>query len=411
MTGIYGKLPAHGDFVRRGLPSSFVEPWDAWLQAGIANARERLDGDFATLWTAAPPWNFRLPPGACGEAAVAGVMLPSHDAVGRLFPLTIASMLSPGAPPPKASWYDALASAGLAACAAGSTVDQLLSQLPSPAVPGTAAPDAEAPGEGWWTADGRRWALPALPSAAQFITMLRDEPTGRRFAGRAVTHRGTVRKRNEDAFVDRSDIGVWAVADGAGGHGAGDVASAAATAALADLPPGLSAAEVLAQVRLRLAAVHAELQRRAGEQPDGNLLATTIVVLMIRADHFACLWAGDSRAYLLRAGQLMRMTVDHSLVQEMVASGSLAPEDAESHPQANIITRAIGSQDALQLDKVAGHVEPGDRVLLCTDGLFKALPEARIAQMLQDGHGPEDLLQAALDAGARDNVTALLVEL
>jgi protein phosphatase/serine/threonine-protein phosphatase Stp1 len=410
MTGIYGKLPAHGDFVRRSLPSTFVEPWDAWLQTGLGQARDQLEGDFAALWAAAPAWHFRLPAGACGEAAVAGVMLTSHDAVGRLFPLTLAALLSPGAPAPSADWYEALVAVGQSARGAGTTVDELMGRLPSPS-PALGSAGDPPPHEGWWAADGRRWALPALPNVAQFLTMLRHAPTGRQLSSQAITHRGTVRKRNEDAFVDRSDIGVWAVADGAGGHGAGDVASAAATAALADLPPGLSAAEVLAQVRLRLAAVHADLQRRASDQPDGSLLATTIVVMMIRADHFACLWAGDSRAYLLRDGALVRMTVDHSLVQEMVASGTLAPEDAESHPQANIITRAIGSQDALQLDKVAGRVEPGDRVLLCTDGLFKALSEVRIAAMLQEGCGPEGLLQAALDAGARDNVTALVVEL
>ena len=119
--------------------------------------------------------------------------------------------------------------------------------------------------------------------------------------------------------------------------------------------------------------VLAELQRRAQEDPAGEIMATTTVVLLARGEHFACLWAGDSRAYLLRDGVLCQVTHDHSLVQEMVEAGSLAPEDAESHPQANIITRAVGSQEPLELDKVAGRLQPGDVLLLCTDGFYRAV--------------------------------------
>jgi protein phosphatase/serine/threonine-protein phosphatase Stp1 len=225
----------------------------------------------------------------------------------------------------------------------------------------------------------------------------------------AATDTGTVRSRNEDAFCDRSDIGLWAVADGAGGHGAGDVASAAVVAALSDLPAGLGGAEVLAQVRLRLSAVHADLQRRGEESTDGAVPVTTVVVLMARSEHFACLWAGDSRLYLLREGELCQVSHDHSLVQELVESGMLAPEDAESHPQANVITRAVGSPEPLELDKVSGRILPGDVFLLCSDGLFKALPEATIAQGLLQGLTAGELLALALEAGARDNVTAVIV--
>jgi protein phosphatase/serine/threonine-protein phosphatase Stp1 len=225
-----------------------------------------------------------------------------------------------------------------------------------------------------------------------------------------VTHVGTVRSRNEDAFVDRGDIGLWAVADGAGGHGDGNLASSAVAAALSGMPAGLAAAEILAQVRLRLAGAHADLQRLAAERANGDVIVTTVVVLMARGDHFACLWAGDSRAYLLRAGTLCQMTHDHSLVQELVAAGALAPQDAESHPQANIITRAVGSEEPLQLDKVAGTLLRGDAILLCTDGLFKALREPEIAGVLAAGGEPEELLDMALKAGARDNVTVVVVK-
>src|SRR5437763_1667320 len=138
---------------------------------------------------------------------------------------------------------------------------------------------------------------------------------------------------------------------------------------------------------------------RAAARASGDVIVTTVVVLMARGDHFACLWAGDSRAYLLRDGVLRQMTRDHSLVQELVDAGSLAPEDAEAHPQANIITRAVGSEEPLQLDKVAGTLLPGDVILLCTDGLFKALREPEMAHLLAAGAGPQELLDTALKAG------------
>ncbi len=115
------------------------------------------------------------------------------------------------------------------------------------------------------------------------------------------THPGTVRERNEDSLLLRDDLGLWAVADGAGGHGAGDVASQEAVRALDGIPPGLTASEILVQVRVRLQAVHRMLRARAEEEKGpGAVMATTVVVLLARGGHVACLWAGDSRAYRLR---------------------------------------------------------------------------------------------------------------
>jgi len=225
----------------------------------------------------------------------------------------------------------------------------------------------------------------------------------------AATHPGAVRSRNEDSLVHRPDLGLWAVADGAGGHGAGDVASRAVAAALEAIPPGLSAAEMLAQARLRLADVHAELQAQAAALGASRIIATTVVLLMVRHGHFACLWAGDSRAYLLREGILQRVTRDHSLVQEMVDRGTLTEAEAESHPQANVILRAVGAAGELVLDKVSGRIEPGDRLLLCSDGLFKALSEEELAAMLLEDAGAGAVIDAAVAHGARDNVSAVLL--
>lgn len=224
----------------------------------------------------------------------------------------------------------------------------------------------------------------------------------------AATHPGAVRKRNEDSLVSRPDLGLWAVADGAGGHGAGDVASQSIAEALESIPPGLSAAEILAQVRLRLAGVHSALQARMEGQ--GGISASTVVVLLLRGGHYAALWAGDSRIYLLRDGVLSRVTHDHSLVQEMVDSGALSEAEAERHPQANIITRAIGAHGALELDKAHGRLLPADRFLLCSDGLFKELAEGAIATLLAGGADADEIIRQAVAAGGRDNVTVVTVQ-
>jgi len=229
------------------------------------------------------------------------------------------------------------------------------------------------------------------------------------FVSCGITHKGRVRERNEDAFIERSDIGLWAVADGAGGHGSGDVASAAVVAALADLPSGLSAAELLAQVRLRLSAVHADLQHRRLPNGPTQIMASTAVVLMARKDHFACLWAGDSRAYLFRAGRLIPLTKDHSLVQDLVDSGLVEAAAASAHPRSNVITRAVGADGPLELDKNSAELAQGDMFLLCSDGLHGALQDTAIARMLSAGADAESLIEAALDAGSRDNVTAVLI--
>jgi serine/threonine protein phosphatase Stp1 len=233
------------------------------------------------------------------------------------------------------------------------------------------------------------------------------------FRAWAVTHPGTVREHNEDVYVNRPDLGLWAVADGAGGHDAGEVASGLIATALDSIPPELSAEETLTQVRMRMAATHAALRERAARQGHG-MIASTVVVLIARHGHFACLWAGDSRAYLLRDGTLARVTRDHSLVQELVDDGQITDAEAENHPRANVITRAVGSEaDMVELDKVTDRLVDGDRFLLCSDGLSKELSDAEMLEILRvDDAEPaaERLVAAALARNARDNVTAVVLE-
>jgi serine/threonine protein phosphatase PrpC len=228
------------------------------------------------------------------------------------------------------------------------------------------------------------------------------------------THAGTKRKYNEDTWVDRPDLGVWAVADGAGGHQSGEYASGLIAEALDSLPPGLSASELLGAVRVRIAETHRALREEAERRGGNTIIASTLVAFLARGDHFACLWAGDSRAYLLRDGEMRQITKDHSLVQELVDSGTIAAEDAERHPHANIITRAIGADvEDLVLDKVSGRLQYGDRFLLCSDGLCKTVPFPQLAELMRTDNGvppPQSLIAAALALDVTDNVTAVAIE-
>lgn len=234
------------------------------------------------------------------------------------------------------------------------------------------------------------------------------------FSSSAVSHAGTANRLNEDGFVNRPDLGLWAVADGAGGHESGEVASAEVVASLQGIEPGLSAAEMLVEVRARLEQTHAGLHEAASQRGADVLMATTVVVLLVRDDHFACLWAGDSRAYLLRGHELTRITRDHSLVQALVESGTITENEAIGHPHANIITRAVGADsEALELEKRTGPLMAGDRLLLCTDGLCKTLPDDKLRDLLlAEGHaGAEPLVAAALEARVSDNVTAITIDI
>ena len=234
-----------------------------------------------------------------------------------------------------------------------------------------------------------------------------------RFGSSAITDAGAVRDHNEDSYISCPDIGLWAVADGVGGHQAGDVAARMATEALRNMPAGLNATQLLAEVRLRLDAVHRRLHAEAAQRGGVAVVATTIVVLLARGHHYACLWAGDSRVYLLRGGKIVQLTRDHSLVQELVDSRAITPAEAKNHPRANVITRALGADNlALALDKVSARLRSGDRFLLCTDGLWKVLAAHEMARLLtaEGNAAAELLLAAALERQPDDNVTAVTVE-
>jgi serine/threonine protein phosphatase Stp1 len=226
------------------------------------------------------------------------------------------------------------------------------------------------------------------------------------------THPGFVRAINEDAVLDRRDIGLWAVADGVGGAHAGDRASAAIVQVLTGLPAADSSAELLQLMQRNLEQVNEQLYREGRAGGSDRLIATTVVCLVIRDDRFCCMWAGDSRLYRLRDGRLEQISHDHSEVQSLVDYGLITAEEAKHHPRANTITRAVGAQEALLLDSVVGDVEPGDRFLLCSDGLTKVVDDADIAPVLGQfapADAAERLIGMTLERGAPDNVSVAAV--
>lgn len=226
------------------------------------------------------------------------------------------------------------------------------------------------------------------------------------------THAGKVRPYNEDALLDMTARRVWVVADGMGGHSAGDVASQMLVDRIErfvlDTPDfGID------ELRQMIEVANREIFQYAHVHLDGKTMGSTVVLLFLQDGYFHCLWVGDSRIYLLRDNHLVQKTRDHSQVMELVEQGLLAEEDAEKHPLANVITRAVGVEETVRIDQQSGQLLHGDQFLLCSDGLTKELSNSEIHQIMcadsvnQSGLA---LLHAALVRGANDNVTCALIK-
>lgn len=222
------------------------------------------------------------------------------------------------------------------------------------------------------------------------------------------SHVGLRRQVNEDAWMARPEAGLFAVADGMGGHQRGDVASRMVVEALAQLGPAPDARTMRESVETALAEVNRHLMPEAG----GDISGSTVAVLLISGRHYAVLWAGDSRVYRARGGGFEQLTHDHSAVQELVDRGEVTPEEARGHRLANRITRAVGAARELVLEGAQGELQPGDAFLLCSDGLTRHVEDVEIGAALgtlPPRDAAEQLQALTLARGAADNVTVVSV--
>ncbi len=481
--GFYGKLPSHGDFLRRRVDEGFVAVWDEWLQECLQATRAALGPRWLDIYLTSPVWRFACAPGVFGRRPVVGLMAPSVDRVGRYFHLTIVAALPDhvnivNAVTAGGSFFDSAERLALDALAAergdfetfdrqvaalGMELDALtapvrfaldrsasavlgesLSRWRIPiATPVELGPVFQAlvaerllavhdPAVIWWT-DGSEYVEPSclisrgLPEPETFAALLDGawdahawegvpavieaeegtaelpllEATPPRFRSAAASDVGRARKINQDAFLERPDVGLWVVADGLGGHSHGEVASRMVCDALADFVPAASFEQVVEGAIDRLRQVNEQLVNGAAGAADGGS-GSTVVALLTRASRYAVLWAGDSRAYRWRGERLEQLTQDHSAGEEGPLGGV-----------STAITRAVGGEPILLVDTARGRVEVGDRFLLCSDGLTRTLPEETIVEHLKQPDPrvcADALIAATLEAGAPDNVTVTVID-
>lgn len=456
-------MPMRGDFVARRLDARIRTVFDEWLSASLTASRRALGADWAQTYHDAPSWRFILSAGIAGADPVAGVMMPSADSYGRHFPLVVAVAVMNCATPLRLirsaePWYAAAELAALSGLAEGAPLqsfDSRVEALGQPTFENDRATTAmRYPFErdvemaegyagllestlgqrqeavtAWWTPGGGGVAPSLLhhrgmPAPDRFAALLdgnwakwgwSDEvaPKTRAtaeaapsrssavggdgpFRSAARTHCGTRSSSNQDAILERPDLGLWAVADGAGGHDAGGFASSVVVAKLGEFQPALSFNSALTELEELLGGANDALRAKGRQLGPERLCAAVMVSLFVHEDRYAVIWAGDSRAYLHRDGRLQRLTRDH------VSDGG------------RYVTRAIGAEPDLSVDAARGEARPGDRFVLCSDGLVKTISDRMLAEAVRRGTAAEvaaELIDDALIAGASDNVTTLVVDL
>jgi type VI secretion system protein ImpM len=484
ITGFYGKLPIIGDFVSRRLPTEFITPWDSWLQAAIAASREELGESWLNSYLTSPIWRFLLSAGVCGDKAVAGIVMPSVDRVGRYFPLTVAVVFEQ---PPDLPflftagnvWFEQLEDAALSGLEGNLDInafDQLIQSIPVFSMPNDTPITQESGGEkkyfytamenigqinnafiglnskllsgfmsgySLWTNEGSKHVQPALlaceglPAISRFSEFLKtadtpvvnvpinnplpteaehlslssilasDKPelSQSYWCSWAITHTGKRRKHNEDSLLDRPDANLWVVADGMGGHKAGDVASQLIVNTLKELSPAEPLEDYVQVVKQSLQNVNTQLRQLAATKYDNHLVGSTVVAMIGDTQRCAFIWAGDSRLYRLRDHKLQQLSQDHS-------ADNLENSSIYSVKSSNVITRAVGADDCLELDIEIIDVLDDDIFLLCSDGLDKEMSPNEIEHIMQIKAHSEianTLINETLARGARDNVSVIVI--
>ena len=229
-----------------------------------------------------------------------------------------------------------------------------------------------------------------------------------------ITDVGKVRKHNEDALLDRAEIGLWVVADGMGGHRAGDIASQMIVDTLKKVHEGTNLNRYIDDIEDSILEVNTRLIEMAQEGEKKTTIGSTVVVLVAYEKYCVYIWAGDSRLYRQRDDELRQLTKDHSQVEQYVEQGLISREEAAVHPHGNMITRAVGAAETLFLEMDIQEMKRGDRYLLCSDGLTKHTMDFEFQDILQEESVEETcktLIDLTLSRGAGDNVTAIVVDI
>ncbi|EOD01319.1 Stp1/IreP family PP2C-type Ser/Thr phosphatase [Caldisalinibacter kiritimatiensis] len=237
----------------------------------------------------------------------------------------------------------------------------------------------------------------------------------------ASTDVGKIREINQDAYYcsDVEEFPLFIIADGMGGHNAGEVASAIAVDSVKQIFNSKKnifkngETEVSKFIKLALIEANTKIYNKAKEIEDCKGMGTTITLAYILDNHIHIGHIGDSRAYLLTDGELIQLTQDHSLVAELVRNGSISEEEAENHPQKNIITRALGTDENIEVDIITREVKENDKILLCTDGLTNMVCDEKIKEVLVNTddlqNASDTLVNIANESGGYDNTTVILI--
>ena len=229
-----------------------------------------------------------------------------------------------------------------------------------------------------------------------------------------ISDTGKVRKHNEDSMLERPEIGLWVVADGMGGHAAGDYASQMIVSTLKKVHEGIELNRMINDIEDRLIDVNKRLIDKANQSGKRTTIGSTVVIMVAYQKYCIYIWAGDSRLYRLRDNELRQMTTDHSQVELYVEKGLISREEAAVHPHGNMITRAVGATDELFLDMDIQEMQSKDRYVLCSDGLTKHITDFEIQDILGEGTNKETcktLIDLTLERGAGDNVTVIVVDI
>lgn len=428
--GLFGKLPWTGDFLQHGLPARFVGPWDDWLMRVLAASRSTLGPRWDDAYLLSPPWRFRLAPGLIGPTGWAGVFASSVDRVRRHYPLTLAFEIAAEDDVRQAVGepvLDLLEEAALGLIAQEQPLPEALDALRprfEAARAGNIAPvsaDAQQNDRAsrWWHGPWHQWPAVALHSAGlpepeacigffsgewprHGLTASKPDSTAMSLGEEhweisAATRTGPHHEVNQDSYTALPESGLFAVADGMGGHAYGELASQSITRMLATVAEPQAPLSVrVALVEEGISAINEALRVRAAQLVEGDIIGSTVAAALVGEGLLVCLWAGDSRVYRRRDETFVLLTEDHVL-------------ESGGRPS-HVLTRAVGSATHLPIARRVTPTQPGDTLLLCSDGLNKTLTDDELAVLMGEPLPglAERLVARAVANGGRDDVTAVI---